>query len=96
VEGLLGSIRIRWNFLSSSSVKCGSFAGILRIPTEGQLSSLSGVSGYRLVRNPKTLPWSGRFANHSKSFIRFSYIICASTNRIVEFMFVLLYIRSRV
>jgi hypothetical protein len=39
---------------------------------------------------------SGWFANHSKSFICFSYIICAFTYRIVELVFALLYIRSRV
>jgi hypothetical protein len=39
-----------------------------------------------------TLPWSGRFTNYSKSFIRFSYVICAFTYRIVELVFVLLYI----
>jgi hypothetical protein len=33
-------------FLSSSSVKCGSSARILRIPTESQLSSPSGVWGF--------------------------------------------------
>ncbi len=35
-------------------------------------------------------------ANHSKSFIHFSYVICAFTYRIVELVFVLSYIRSRV
>jgi hypothetical protein len=35
-------------------------------------------------------------ANHSKSFIFFSYVICAFTYRIVELVFVLSYIRSRV
>jgi hypothetical protein len=42
-----------------------------------------------------TLPWSGWFTNHSKSFICFSYIICSFTYRIVELVFVLSYIRSR-
>jgi hypothetical protein len=43
-----------------------------------------------------TLPQSGWFTNHSKSFIRFSYVICAFTYHIVELVFVLSYIRSRV
>jgi hypothetical protein len=45
---------------------------------------------------PTILTQSGRFANHSKSFIRCSYVICAFTYRIVELVFVLLYIWSRV
>jgi hypothetical protein len=45
---------------------------------------------------PTTLPCSGLFANHSKSFIRCSYVICAFTNYIVELVFVLSYIWSRV
>jgi hypothetical protein len=40
---LLESIRVRRSFLSSSSVKCGSFARILQIPIENRLSSPSGV-----------------------------------------------------
>jgi hypothetical protein len=36
------------------------------------------------------------FANYSKSFIRFSYIICTFTYHIVELVFVLSYIQSRV
>jgi hypothetical protein len=36
------------------------------------------------------------FTIHSKSFIRFSYVICASTYRIVELVFVLSYIWSHV
>jgi hypothetical protein len=43
-----------------------------------------------------TLPQSGRFTNHSKSFIRFSYVIYAFAYRIVELVFVLSYIWSRV
>jgi hypothetical protein len=43
-----------------------------------------------------TLPWSGWFTNHSKSFILFSYVICAFTYYIVELVFVLSYIRSHV
>jgi hypothetical protein len=43
-----------------------------------------------------TLPRSGWFANHSKSFIRCSYIICAFTYCIVKLVFVLSYIWSRV
>jgi hypothetical protein len=43
-----------------------------------------------------TLPQSGWFANHSKSFIHFSYVICAFTYRIVELVFVLSYMWSRV
>jgi hypothetical protein len=45
---------------------------------------------------PMTLPQSGWFTNHSKSFIRCSYVICAFTYRIVELVFVLSYIRSHV
>jgi hypothetical protein len=41
-----------------------------------------------------TLPLSGWFANHSKSFIHCSYVICAFTYRIVELVFVLSYIWS--
>jgi hypothetical protein len=37
---------------------------------------------------------SGWFINHRKSFIRFSYVLCAFTYRIVELVFVLSYIRS--
>jgi hypothetical protein len=40
-----------------------------------------------------TLPQSGWFSNHSKSFIRFSYVICAFIYRMVELVFVLSYIR---
>jgi hypothetical protein len=43
-----------------------------------------------------TLPRSGWFVNHSRSFIHCSYFICAFTYYIVELVFVLLYIRSRV
>jgi hypothetical protein len=43
-----------------------------------------------------TLSWSGWFANHSKSFIRFSYVICAFTYCTVELVFVFSYIRSHV
>jgi hypothetical protein len=96
MEALLKSIRIRWSFLSSSLIECGSSTGILWIPTESRLLSPSGVSGSWLVRIPTTLPRSEWFANHSKSFICFSYVICAFTYHIVELMFVLSYIRSRV
>jgi hypothetical protein len=34
--------------------------------------------------------------NHNKSFIRFSYVICAFTYHLVELVFVLSYIWSRV
>jgi hypothetical protein len=83
-------------FLSSSSVECGSSARILWIPIENELSSPSGISGFQLVRIPTTLPQSGWFTNHSKLFIHFSYVICAFTYRIVELVFVLSYIWSRV
>jgi hypothetical protein len=43
-----------------------------------------------------TLPQSAWFANHSKPVIHRSYVICAFTYRIVELVFVLLYIQSRV
>jgi hypothetical protein len=45
---------------------------------------------------PMTLSQSGWFANHSKSLIHCSYVICAFTYRIVELVFVLSYIWSRV
>jgi hypothetical protein len=94
VEALPESVRIWWRFLRSSLVEWGSSAGIIRILTESWLSSPSSVLGFRLVRIPVTLPWSGWFTNHSKSFIRFSYVICAFTYRIVELVFVLSYIWS--
>jgi hypothetical protein len=96
VEALPKSIWIRWSFLISSSVKCGSSVGILWILTKSWLLSPSGVSGFWLVGIPATLPQSGWFVNHIKSFIHFSYVICAFTHRIVELMFVLSYIRSLV
>jgi hypothetical protein len=43
-----------------------------------------------------TLSQSGWFANHSKFFIHFSHVVCAFTYHILELVFVLLYIRSRV
>jgi hypothetical protein len=96
VEALPESVCVWWSFPSSSSVECGSSAEILQISTESLLLSPSGVSGSRLVKIPTTLPRSGWFANHSKSFIHFSYVICAFIYRIVELVFVLSYIRSRV
>jgi hypothetical protein len=96
MEALPESIQVRQSFPSSSSVECGSFVGILRIPIESRLSSPSGVSGFRLVKRPTTLPQSGWFTNHSKSFIHFSDVICAFTYSIVKLVFVLSYIRSRV
>jgi hypothetical protein len=96
MDALLKSIRVRWSFPSSSSVQCGSSARILQILTESRLSSPSSVSGFWLVGIPATLPRSGWFANHSKSFIWFSYVICAFTYCIVELVFVLSYIRCRV
>jgi hypothetical protein len=43
-----------------------------------------------------TLPWSGWFANHCKSFIHYSDVIFAFTYRIVELVFVLSYTRFHV
>jgi hypothetical protein len=43
-----------------------------------------------------TLPQSGWFTNHSKSFICFSYVIYLFTYYIVELVFVLSHIRSHV
>jgi hypothetical protein len=94
MKALPESVRIRWSFPSSSLVECGSSVEILWILTESQLSSPSGVWGSWLVGIPMTLPRSGWFANHSKSFIRFSYVICSFTYRIVELVFVLSYIQS--
>jgi hypothetical protein len=45
---------------------------------------------------PRTLSQSGWFANHSKSFIRCSYVICVFAYHIGELVFVLSYIRSHV
>jgi hypothetical protein len=76
--------------------KCGSSVRILRISIESQLLSPSGVSRFWLVGIPMTLPQSGWLTNHSKSFIRFSYVICAFTYHIAELVHVLSYIQSRV
>jgi hypothetical protein len=92
MEALSEFIQVQQSFPSSSSVECGSSTGILWILTESQLSSPSGVLGSWLVRIPTTLPRSGWFVNHSKSFIRFSYVICADTYHKVELVFVLSYI----
>jgi hypothetical protein len=89
-------VRVWQRFLSSGSVECGSSTRILWILTESRLSSSSGVSGFWHVRIPMTLPRSGWFTNHSKSFIHLSYVICEFTYCIVELVFVLSYIRSRV
>jgi hypothetical protein len=43
VEALLEFIQVRRSFLSSNSVECVSFAGILGIPIENQLLSPSGA-----------------------------------------------------
>jgi hypothetical protein len=43
---------------------------------------------------PTTLPQNEWFTNHSKSFICFSFVICAFKYRIVELVFVLSYIWS--
>jgi hypothetical protein len=94
-EALPESIRVSWGFLTSSSVECRSSARILWILTESWLSSPSGVSGFWVVGIPVTLPRSGWFANDTRSFICFSYVICAFTYRIVELVFVLLYIQCR-
>jgi hypothetical protein len=90
------SIRVRRSFPSYSLVECGSSARILWILTENRLSSPFRVSGFKLVGIPTTLPQSGSFANHSNSFIHFSYVSCALTYHIVELVFVLSYIRSHV
>jgi hypothetical protein len=45
---------------------------------------------------PTTIPRSVWFTNHSKSFIRFSYVVCSFTYHIRELVFVLSYIQSRV
>jgi hypothetical protein len=76
----------------SSLLEHESSAWILWIPTE----SLWGVSRFRLVRIPTTLPQSGWFANHSKLSNHFSYVICAFTYQVVESDIVLLYIWSHV
>jgi hypothetical protein len=45
---------------------------------------------------PTTLAWSAWFANHSKSFICCSFMICAFIYHTVELVFVLSYIWSHV
>jgi hypothetical protein len=66
------------------------------ILTENRLLSPSSVSGFWLIGIPVTLPQSGWFTNHSKSFIHFSYVICAFTYHIIELVFFLSYILSHV
>jgi hypothetical protein len=83
------SVQVRQSFLSSDSVECGSSIGILWISIEGRFPSPSSISGFWLVGIPVTLPRSGWFMNHSKSFNRLSYVICAFTYHIVELAFVL-------
>jgi hypothetical protein len=39
-----------------------------------------------------TLPQSGLFSNHCKSFICLTYVICAFTYRIVELVFAFSYL----
>jgi hypothetical protein len=90
------SVWVQQSFLSFGAVECGSSTGILWILIESQFSSPAGVSGFRLVGIPMILHQSGWFTNHSKSFIRFSYVIGAFTYRIVELVFVLSYIWSHV
>jgi hypothetical protein len=72
------------------------YRNVVNLDREPTLESLwcIRVSAYRDYT--MILPQSGWFANHSKSFIRCSYIICAFTYRIVELVFVLSYIRPRV
>jgi hypothetical protein len=43
MEALPESVQVRWSFLSTSSVECGSSARILRILIENRLLSPSGV-----------------------------------------------------
>jgi hypothetical protein len=72
VETLLESFGGPTWFLSSSLLKRESSAGILWIPTESLYSSPSGVTGFRLIGIPTTLPQSGWFANHGKLSNHFS------------------------
>jgi hypothetical protein len=95
-QALPKSVWARWSFLRSGSIECGSSIRILRTLTESLLSSPSCVSGFGLVWIFTTLPQSALFANRSKSFIHFSCVICAFTYHIVELVFVLSYIQSRV
>jgi hypothetical protein len=64
--------------------------------TEPTLETLWCIGVLACQDYPTTLPWSGWFANHSKSFIRCSYVICAFAYHIVELVFVLSNIRSHV
>jgi hypothetical protein len=96
MEALPESIQVRRSFPISSLVECGSSVGILWIPTKSRLSSPSSVSGLPPIGRPVTLPRSGWFTNHSKSFIRFAYIICAFTYHTVESVFVFSYVQSHV
>jgi hypothetical protein len=59
---------------------------------EPTLKSLWCIGASACRDYPTTLTQSGRFDNHSKSFIHCSYIICAFTYRTIELVFVLSYI----
>jgi hypothetical protein len=59
---------------------------------ESTLESLWCIGVLTCRDYPTTLPQSGWFANHSKSFIHCYFVICAFTYRIVELMFVMSYI----
>jgi hypothetical protein len=50
MEALPESFWVQQSFPSSSSVECGSSAGILQIPTEDRLLSPSGVLESQFVR----------------------------------------------
>jgi hypothetical protein len=78
-------------------VKGGSSTGILQIMTENRLSSPSDVLESWLVRIIlQDYLRMGDLPIIYKSFICFSYVICAFTYHIVQLVFVLSYIRSRV
>jgi hypothetical protein len=58
-----------------------------------QASTIRSETLYNIVATTVT-PGVSKITNHSKSFIRFSYIICAFKYRIVELVFALSYILS--
>jgi hypothetical protein len=88
-----GSVHRVSNAQSRVQELCQNSTNLDREPT---LESLRCIGVPSCWDYPTTLPRSGWFANHSKSFIHYSYVICTFTYRIVELVFVLSYIRSYV
>jgi hypothetical protein len=95
VEALLKSSRVWQRFLSSTSVDCRRLAKILWIDRKLTLEYLCCIE-ILACRDTHDITTVWVFSNHSKSLIRFSYVICPFTYCIVELVFVLSFIRSRV